>query len=138
MLAIGLMSGTSMDGIDAALINTGKTDTAIDDLGHVTLPYDAETKLFLKAAEYAIRKAGGDLAIAHHHFAHDLFDYLTNDIKMSDAARTRIELTHYLYGKETAIRLNDVIRLSTQLHIDCVNMLLAKTGHANDSITVIG
>lgn len=49
MRVVGLMSGTSMDGIDAALIETD--GEAIHWLGPaVTLPYDAETRALLVAA----------------------------------------------------------------------------------------
>ena len=38
-LALGLMSGTSLDGIDAALIETGGVD-AVRRRGWLTIPYD--------------------------------------------------------------------------------------------------
>ncbi|MGB3721975.1 MAG: anhydro-N-acetylmuramic acid kinase [Pacificimonas sp.] len=47
--AIGLMSGTSMDGIDAALIETDGEDH-IRSLGFTSLPYDDETRGTIRAA----------------------------------------------------------------------------------------
>ena len=37
MLSIGLMSGTSMDGIDAALLETDGSPNLIKELGHISL-----------------------------------------------------------------------------------------------------
>lgn len=49
ILAIGLMSGTSLDGIDAALIRTGG-EGRVDILGSLTIPYDMEFQQRLRAA----------------------------------------------------------------------------------------
>ncbi len=47
--AVGLMSGTSMDGIDAALIETDG-EAHIRPLGFATHPYDAETRAMIRSA----------------------------------------------------------------------------------------
>ena len=49
MLAIGLMSGTSLDGIDAALIETDGA-AVVQRLGFVFTPYDAAMRAQLRAA----------------------------------------------------------------------------------------
>lgn len=46
--AIGLMSGTSLDGIDAALIRTDGADM-VERLSFITLPYDTGTRAALRA-----------------------------------------------------------------------------------------
>jgi anhydro-N-acetylmuramic acid kinase len=46
---IGLMSGTSLDGIDAAILDTDGETVAIPGPA-ITLPYDAETRALLRAA----------------------------------------------------------------------------------------
>ena len=46
---IGLMSGTSLDGVDAALLETDGEDVARPGPG-LTVPYDAETRALLRAA----------------------------------------------------------------------------------------
>src|SRR5690348_8840966 len=74
---IGLMSGTSLDGVDAALIETDGEDVARP-LASLTIPYDAETRALLRAAleeargveqgapiPYAIRDAEWRLTEAH-------------------------------------------------------------------------
>jgi anhydro-N-acetylmuramic acid kinase len=47
--AIGLMSGTSLDGIDAALLETDGEGTAVPGVA-LTLPYDAATRAMLRQA----------------------------------------------------------------------------------------
>ncbi len=49
MRAIGLMSGTSMDGIDVALIETDG-ENAVERLACLTVPYDAPFRSDLAAA----------------------------------------------------------------------------------------
>ena len=46
---IGLMSGTSLDGVDAALIETDGEDIARP-LAGLTIPYDPQTRALLRAA----------------------------------------------------------------------------------------
>jgi anhydro-N-acetylmuramic acid kinase len=74
---IGLMSGTSLDGIDAALVETDGEDVAIPGTA-LTIPYDADTRAMLRAAlndakdvaagepvPYAIRDAERRVTEAH-------------------------------------------------------------------------
>jgi anhydro-N-acetylmuramic acid kinase len=70
-LAIGLMSGTSLDGIDAALIRTDGMEQ-VEPVGYITLPYDpdlrAELRSYLgaKGDTYGnIAKAEKELTLAH-------------------------------------------------------------------------
>ena len=46
---MGLMSGTSLDGVDAALIETDGEDVARP-LASLTIPYNAQTRALLRAA----------------------------------------------------------------------------------------
>ncbi len=138
MLSIGLMSGTSMDGIDAALLSMGDDQSAIKDLGHTSLSYDTKTKLLLKGAEYSIRNAKGVMTTAHRHFPTDLFNYIANELQLPNPTKTIKTLMQYLYGAEQPIKLQDVIQLSTNLHIDCVKKLLIQTDYSTSQITVIG
>ena len=46
---IGLMSGTSLDGVDAALLETDGKGIAQPGAG-LTVPYDGETRALLRAA----------------------------------------------------------------------------------------
>ncbi|MES2252843.1 MAG: anhydro-N-acetylmuramic acid kinase [Pseudomonadota bacterium] len=137
MLAIGLMSGTSMDGIDAALLELKDDGTLVSGLGHVSLDYDTETKFLLKALEYSVRTAKADLISARVQFKHDLHDYLANHLNLN-AQETISNLTSYLHSKDALLTFDGVIRYSTDLHIVCVKQLLQKTGHQAQNITIIG
>lgn len=77
-LYIGLMSGTSLDGIDGALvsINAGSTGHRIELLSSVTLPYPADEQGFLadvcggEGAVSRITQANGLLAVRHAQAVH--------------------------------------------------------------------
>jgi anhydro-N-acetylmuramic acid kinase len=59
---IGLMSGTSLDGVDAALLDTDGEDLARPGPA-LTIPYDTQTRALLKAALESARHVaeGGPL-----------------------------------------------------------------------------
>ncbi|MBS0359078.1 MAG: anhydro-N-acetylmuramic acid kinase [Proteobacteria bacterium] len=141
MYSIGLMSGTSMDGIDAALIETDGTPNLIMELGDHSLSYDPEFKTLLKAAEYAVRKSHGDMDKAASYYKDAIQDYLINELKIS-ADKISSELEKLLsYAKAHSIEsltLQAVIQLSTKFHILAVQALLEKTGYKAQQIDLIG
>ena len=69
--AIGLMSGTSLDGIDAALIRTDG-DQYVERLAFLTIPYDTVVRDSLRAClglssdvDGRVKKAENDMTLAH-------------------------------------------------------------------------
>ena len=60
MLSIGLMSGKSMDGIDASLINTDGLAN-IQEVPSVDYKCSSNSKILFKAAELALSSAEGYL-----------------------------------------------------------------------------
>ena len=61
---IGLMSGTSLDGVDAALLDTDGADIAI--LGPaLTIPYDEKTRALLKDALDVARQVAAGAPVPH-------------------------------------------------------------------------
>lgn len=135
------MSGTSMDGIDAALLMTDGTDKILKELGHCALDYTSEFKILLKAAEYAARKCNGLLDAMRAFFPQAIHDYLKNELHLSaNEIESKInELTLYLYGNISKIpSFDEVVLRSTKLHETVVRKLLAETGYQPQQIDVIG
>lgn len=137
MLSIGLMSGTSMDGIDAALIKTDGSANLLKELAHTSISYTPEFKILLKAAEYAVRRHRGRLVDAASDFEASLRDYLTQELLISpeDVPQKLTQLKNYLRGQ---CSLNAVIEHSTQLHALTVKNLLEISGYSAAQIHVIG
>jgi anhydro-N-acetylmuramic acid kinase len=129
---IGLMSGTSMDGIDAALIETDG-EISSNQLFTFSLEYDPEFQILLKTAEYVVRKHHGNLHMAEVNYHNDADEYLKNinqDIKT---------LALYLHQNENkAITLQDIINHSTLLHAEVVRLLLNKAKLKAEEIDLIG
>ncbi len=143
MLSIGLMSGTSMDGIDAALLETDGSPQLIKDLGNETLAYAPEFKILLKAAEFTIRQKKGNLAAAEAYFGEALLAYLKQELKLPEnqLAPQRAALAAYLSRQtkgNASFSLAAVIEHSTQLHALIVKTLLKKSGYQNKDIAVVG
>lgn len=135
------MSGTSMDGIDAALLETNGSPGQVKEIGHITLPYDSKYCLLLKAAEYTIRNCLGNLEQAQRHFPQALTDYLSKELKISDIKNKYTELLAYLALNTTSSNqdmLDAILEHSTTLHISAVEKLLQVTRYLPTAIDVIG
>ncbi|MDR3491313.1 MAG: anhydro-N-acetylmuramic acid kinase [Gammaproteobacteria bacterium] len=140
MYSIGLMSGTSMDGIDAALLDTDGI-SAITELANISISYSMEFKILLKALEMTVKAHVGHLNLTKQNFPKILNSYLTNELNISDKniKETLQRLSQYLYkNNHTSITADDVIAHSTQLHAKAVLSLLKKTNLSANNIDVIG
>lgn len=126
MLSIGLMSGTSMDGIDAALIETNGSDI-IHEIDYVSLSYEMEFQFFLKAAEYLVRKYEGDIAKAELQYEKEVPHFLKTEFQWCHD-----KIKKYFFS------LDEIIQYSTELHVIAIKKLLEKTGYFPDQIDVIG
>ena len=129
MLSIGLMSGTSMDGIDAALLDTDG-EGAIVALDKVSVAYTPDIKILLKSAERAMRMARGNEQQATRFYPDALGAYLAEELQYTPED---IRLT-----ANKAWGFSDVIQHSTHLHADAVHQLLSKTGLCPHDIDVVG
>jgi len=134
MLSIGLMSGTSMDGIDVALLDTDG-ERSIKGLGHTSLTYTPAFKILLKAAEYAIRKHRGNIETAKENYSATLEEYLTQKLQHPLAKQKVLELTDYLQGD---LSLDAVIKHSTDLHAVVVKKLLEELNYQTSQIALVG
>ena len=114
-VAAGLMSGTSMDGIDSALIMTDG-EAVIKELGTYSLSYGPQFKLLLKSCERAVWENKGDIAKARHSYA-------------------AILKSHKL---DESITFDKVIEKSTDLHAQTIQGLLTATNYQIRDIDVIG
>lgn len=136
------MSGTSMDGIDASLINTdGRTN--IREISSVDYKYSTNSKILFKAAELAVSSAEGNLSLAADIFLDKLDEYLRLELKLTnESVFAKITtLRSYLadeYSQKFNLSLDGVTQLSTFLHAELVISLLQKAGMSASDIAVIG
>jgi len=140
-LSIGTMSGTSMDGIDVALIETDGFDD-IRELENIAFDYDWEFKLLLKAVEHGARRHLGNIAMLQQTSIQDLLkDYLQKILEMDEKKiEENIEkITQYLTTKGLAILdFEQVIQLLTEFHYQAIQLLLKKIKPKKLKIDVIG
>ncbi len=143
MLSIGLMSGTSMDGIDAALLATDGTPQSIHPIAHYHLNYAPQFTALLKIAEFAVKKFNGNMEKAHAHFILAMQEYLQQEfyLSMEGMELKLAEFKAYLYHNsppQQRITLTEVIQHSTALHATAVKELLRQTDVTLEDIDVIG
>lgn len=139
-VSLGLMSGTSMDGIDAGLVSTDG-EGMVKEIGDFSLRYDPEMKMLLKSAERAVRSADGDLVRAESGFAAAAIAYIgeASGLSAAEAERSFTELSRYIEGKSGArASLSAVIARSTDLHARAVRGLLESSGYKPRQVDVIG
>lgn len=135
---IGLMSGTSMDGIDAVIIDTdGKYLT--NSIAGLTIDYDQNFQMLLKSAEYSIKTSEGDLKKANKNYSKNLRIYLSYIYEENYINKIIENLSNYLYQDfNKKIKLQDIIKHSTILHANIVDQLLKENNLKAKDIDLIG
>jgi anhydro-N-acetylmuramic acid kinase len=124
-LFLGMMSGTSMDGIDVALIKTNGV-AFVESVASSFYPYSDACKRCLKYAERIMHAAQGDVAVAERLFAQ-------HEMQQDNAIRD-LFLAHQLHD----ISLASLIVLSTYLHEAAAQQLLHEHRVASDDISLVG
>jgi anhydro-N-acetylmuramic acid kinase len=143
------MSGTSMDGIDAALLRTNG-EQELSDLGQLSLEYDHEFKILLKVAEKAVKSCLGDIRKANENLLDVLDRYLVEVLQLGNESQRTAKSQHLLnylndflsveefLSPLPLITLPRIIERSTCLHILAVQKLLAKCNLSASEVALIG
>jgi anhydro-N-acetylmuramic acid kinase len=139
-VSVGTMSGTSMDGIDVAAIETDGFN-AIRELGNDSLEYEPVFHLLLKTAEYAVRQEKGNLKVVRKKSFKDYFKaYLKNQLTLqeSDINKQWHNAIHYLKKTDQIISFDDVVEHSTELHAQAIEKLMHKLNYKPSQVDIIG
>lgn len=128
--AIGLMSGTSMDGIDAALIETDGTPAYVRFIQATSLTYAPTFSLLLKVLEHAARQCTGDLEAVSANFPRYVEEYA--------AQLGQKEVWFDRAALPCAPTVEGIIAHSTFLHAQSVCTLLAQSGLEAEQVHVVG
>lgn len=138
--AIGTMSGTSMDGIDVALLKTNG-EYQIEEIADTSLTYPGWLQTLLKAAEFSVRNAQGNVALAASQFNDDLKHYLQQALQIAEqniASHTQQLASDFLQATALPLSLEHIIQHSTALHAQVISQLLIKANYSATQVDVIG
>jgi anhydro-N-acetylmuramic acid kinase len=137
LLAIGLMTGSSMDGIDAVLMETDGERVA-QRLHSASLPFSAQFHKLLRSAEFAVQQERGNVEQARRDFSPYLETYLSNnmDSSVKDDISSLKKILN-LQGAES-ITLESIIHKLTLFHKELIFTLLSEAGVQAAKVDVIG
>ena len=140
-LAIGIMSGTSMDGVDTVIVETNGYYT-IKEHGQHSLKYPLAFHWMLKTSEFLAQKQRGNITTV---FDADLYpEFLQMGREKMKWPQESIdnlvkEIQDYCQKEKIPrFTLREVVRHFTDYHIGAVSEILKKTNLPAEKIQVIG
>lgn len=139
-VAAGLMSGTSMDGIDGALVITDG-EGLIKELGNHCIHYDLEMKFLLRCCEQSCFENDGNIESARREFTGVLRKKLSQSETVSESEFNRLyqDLCFYIHGaRDKPVSFDDVVQKSTDLHASVITHLLKQTGYNSRTVDIVG
>lgn len=139
-VAAGLMSGTSMDGIDGSLVITDG-EGLVKELGNHGIRYDSEMKFLLKSCEQSCFENDGNIENARRAYTDVLRRRLSQNESISETELNRLyrDLCFYVHGKnDKPVSFDDVVQRSTDLHAAVTRQLLKQTGYNARNVDILG
>lgn len=135
--AIGLMSGTSMDGIDGTILQTdGKYQ--IKEKTSDSLRYSKPFHFALKTAEHLARRHHGDVKpLQASDFEQEMREFLCTNLHCTKAM-SEPHISSLSEELGTSISFDAIVNHSTKLHAQLVKALLTKSRLKAKQIFVIG
>jgi len=132
------MSGTSMDGIDAAIIKTdGKA--YVEEIGHYSVNYPSEIQKILKATEAIVRSCHGNIAlIKQKDFEQSVKFFFKEAYNFSDQESIDELAKIKKIFNASVLSFEKIVVISTDLHIQAINQLLKKYNLKAKDIDLIG
>lgn len=134
-LSIGMMTGSSMDGIDAAVLESDGNHKATSIVG-ASSDFSRGFQLALRIAEFATSQERGNLVFAAHKFTDYIKNYLKEfeiDNNLLSEVKKEFEISDIFN-----LTLDLIIRKFTCLHALLVEQLLVKINLPPNAIDVIG
>ncbi len=133
--AFGLMSGTSMDGIDVAAIHTDG-ESEVKSLGSLYIPYCKEFQQLLKLTEYVILQYKGEICLRSEKFFLKGNEYLSNEIQLN---QSQINSWWNFFPQMNQHKpLEWVIEQSTWQHIKALQALIKQLNLPKGERQIIG
>lgn len=140
MISIGLMSGTSMDGIDGAVLDTDG-DGHIKPMGKHSKSYEPWFKTLLHGLQFCIKAHDGNVDTANQDYLHGGLKRYLDTVTMSyNLEKVYEDLVKIAKEKMEVdiISFDAVVNYSTKLHGEFVHELMKQNGLAAEDVSVIG